>query len=62
MKKESRIRSGVKTIIWYSTGFVLLSILTRGLFIPSVYFLLRVIGYFFYERWWNDVEWGLENE
>ena len=64
---ESRQRSLVKSILWRSIGvFVLSSItwlLTNNLEVTTIltflYHTMNLVLYYFHERFWDRIEWGL---
>lgn len=66
MVYETRLRSVVKTLIWYTLGlgiiFCISFALTQNAWISLMtgltYIPIRMIIYYIYERIWTHIKWG----
>lgn len=67
--KETRKRSVAKSIMWrficivvsIATSFLLTAIWDVAVAIGSIYNAVTMILYYFHERIWNLVKWGISN-
>ena len=65
--KETRKRSMVKSVIWrliciivsIITSFLLTAKWDVAIAIGSVYNIITMILYYFHERTWNRIKWGI---
>lgn len=55
---STKIRSFVKGLIWEIGGVVILWFITKNLSISITYIILRIVLYWFYERFWKKIKWG----
>jgi len=55
---STRLRSGIKGIIWESTAPIILFAFIQKWHIVIGYTIVRIIMYFFYERIWKKIKWG----
>jgi uncharacterized membrane protein len=67
---ESRKRSIVKSISWRMLGIVVLATVTWFMTlsleittaVTALFHIINVILYYFHERIWHGIEWGLKNK
>jgi len=67
--RETRKRSVVKSIVWrficvvvsIVTSFLLTARWDVAVAIGSIYNVITIILYYFHERIWNLVKWGISN-
>lgn len=67
---ESRKRSWVKSVTWRVLGIVILSVITWVVtqnwalttIVTVLFHGIRVVLYYFHERLWGRIEWGLKNK
>lgn len=66
---EVKIRSWVKAVIWRMLGIVILGSISY-LFTESwvitgkltvIFHVIRLVMYYYYERVWDEIEWGRKN-
>ena len=66
---ETRIRSAVKSIMWrficivvsIITSFLLVGRWDVAVAIGGIYNVITMILYYFHERIWNSVKWGISD-
>ena len=67
---QSRKRSWVKSVTWRVLGILILGVITLGLTnswqittgLTALFHAIRVVLYYFHERLWDRVDWGLKNK
>jgi uncharacterized membrane protein len=67
---ESRKRSFIKSIVWRLLGIAILGVITwtytKNLEVTTIvtvlFHSLRLILYYFHERLWERIEWGLKKK
>ena len=63
---DTKARSWVKSIVWRVIGIVLLGLISYLItgdlkemsIITALFHGIRVILYYFHERWWERISWG----
>jgi len=67
IRTETKTRSWAKSLLWRIAGFVILGSITylwtgnwtESLGISSIFNIIRFVLYYFYERAWLKVRWGI---
>lgn len=67
---ETKKRSWVKSITWRIMGVAILGFIawlctgdwTKMTIITATFHAIRFVLYYFHERWWNKIKWGITNE
>lgn len=68
VSRETHVRSWVKSIVWRLVGFVILGIIIymvtgnwkESLSTSSIFNVIRFVLYYFYERTWLKIQWGIK--
>ena len=66
---ESKQRSLAKSVVWRLLGVIILGAITwvttkniqTTTAVTLLFHTIRFVLYYFHERWWDSVDWGLKN-
>ena len=67
---QSRKRSWVKSVTWRVLGILILGVIAWGFTnswqvttgVTALFHAIRMVLYYFHERLWDRVDWGLKNK
>ncbi len=63
---DTKMRSWVKSVVWRLIGIVILGLITYLItsswkemtIITGLFHGIRLVLYYFHERWWESISWG----